>query len=62
MFRSAVRLEDLRALAPALAWDTWAAALGATEETLAETIVQQPSYFEHLSKALGMPVHSEEAE
>jgi len=47
------RLEDLRTLTPALAWDTWAAALGANEETLAETIVQQPSYFEHLSKAFG---------
>jgi putative endopeptidase len=46
------RFEDLRALAPGLAWDTWAAALGANEDTLAETIVQQPSYFEHLSKAL----------
>jgi endothelin-converting enzyme/putative endopeptidase len=47
------RREELRTLAPAFAWDIWAAALGASEETLAETIVQQPSYFEHLSKALG---------
>jgi putative endopeptidase len=46
-------LEDLKALAPALAWDTWATALGANDETLAESIVQQPSYFEHLSSTLG---------
>jgi endothelin-converting enzyme/putative endopeptidase len=46
-------LEDLKALAPALAWDTWATALGANDETIAESIVQQPSYFEHLSTTLG---------
>ncbi len=44
---------DLRALAPALDWDVWAAALGAGEATLAETIVREPSYLEHLSAAIG---------
>ena len=37
---------------PALPLDTWTAALGADEQTLAETIVRQPSYLEHLSAAL----------
>jgi endothelin-converting enzyme/putative endopeptidase len=46
-------LADLRQLAPALDWDAWATALGADEQTLAETIVREPSYFEHLSTALG---------
>jgi putative endopeptidase len=45
-------LADLRTLVPALSWDAWGAALGATEEMLAETIVREPSYFEHLSTAL----------
>jgi putative endopeptidase len=45
-------LEELRALVPALPLDSWATALGATEATLAETIVRQPSYLEHLSTAL----------
>jgi endothelin-converting enzyme/putative endopeptidase len=44
-------LEQLRALVPALPLDTWAAALGASEQTLAETVVRQPSYLEHLSTA-----------
>ncbi|MCA1657145.1 MAG: peptidase M13, partial [Actinobacteria bacterium] len=45
-------LDELRALAPALPLDTWAAGLGAEEQTLAETIVRQPSYLRHLSSAL----------
>src|SRR3954454_25318226 len=45
--------EDLRTLAPEVPWETWAAALGAVDLTLAETIVQQPSYLQHLSTALG---------
>jgi putative endopeptidase len=45
-------LADLRALVPSLPLDTWAHALGADESTLAETIVRQPSYLEHLSVAL----------
>jgi putative endopeptidase len=44
---------DLRGLAPALDWDGWARALGADEATLAETIVREPSYLEHLSRSLG---------
>ncbi len=43
---------ELTDLAPSLPWSTWAPALGATEQTLAEVIVRQPSYFEHLSSAL----------
>jgi putative endopeptidase len=42
----------LHDLAPALPWDEWATALGADESTLAETIVAQPSYLQHLSTAL----------
>ena len=45
-------VEDLRKLAPSFAWDSWADALGADDATLAETIVRQPSYFEHLSAAV----------
>jgi len=44
--------EQLRALSPALDWDAWAQALGADATTLAETIVRQPSYLEHLSATL----------
>ncbi|MEP7089791.1 MAG: M13-type metalloendopeptidase, partial [Nocardioidaceae bacterium] len=44
--------DALKRLAPSLAWDEWAAALGADERTLAEAIVAQPSYLEHLSLAL----------
>jgi putative endopeptidase len=45
--------EDLEKLAPAFPWRTWATALGASEQTLAEVVVSQPSYLEHLSAALG---------
>ena len=45
-------LDDLKRTAPAFAWDAWATALGADDGTLAEVIVRQPSYFEHLSKAV----------
>ncbi len=43
---------ELEQLAPSLPWRTWAPAMGATEQTLAEVVVRQPSYFEHLSAAL----------
>jgi putative endopeptidase len=43
---------ELRETAPAFDWSAWAAGVGATEETFAETIVRQPSYLQHLSKAL----------
>ncbi|MGN6129758.1 MAG: M13 family metallopeptidase [Nocardioidaceae bacterium] len=45
-------LAEVKTLAPAFAWDEWADALGATDQTLAEVIVREPSYFEHLSTAL----------
>jgi putative endopeptidase len=45
-------LAELRELVPTLPLDTWADALGAGEPTLAETIVRQPSYLQHLSTAL----------
>jgi endothelin-converting enzyme/putative endopeptidase len=44
--------DQLRSTAPALDWGAWAEALGATDETLAEVIVREPSFLEHLSKAL----------
>ncbi len=44
--------EGLHDLAPSFPWKPWAAALGADEQTLAETIVAQPSYLQHLSAAL----------
>jgi len=45
-------LDGLRSLVPSLDWDVWAGALGADDRTLAETIVREPSFFEHLSTAL----------
>ncbi|CAN5488017.1 M13 family metallopeptidase [soil metagenome] len=45
-------LADLRALVPSLPLDSWARALGVDEATLAETIVRQPSYLQHLSTVL----------
>ena len=45
-------LDELRASAPNFDWSTWGAALGGTDETLAETVVRQPSYLTHLSKTL----------
>ncbi len=44
--------DELLALAPRMPWDAWAGALGADDATLAETIVREPSYLEHLSGAL----------
>ena len=41
--------EELSARAPAFAWEAWARGLGAGEQTLAEVVVRQPSYLEHLS-------------
>jgi putative endopeptidase len=45
-------LDDLRRAAPAFAWDAWATALGADDSTLAEVVVRQPSYVEHLSRTV----------
>ena len=44
--------DELTALVPALPLRTWAGALGADDATLAESIVRQPSYLQHLSTAL----------
>ena len=41
---------ELRELAPAFAWQEYADALGATEQTFAEVVVRQPSFFSHLSE------------
>ncbi|RYU10296.1 peptidase M13 [Nocardioides iriomotensis] len=45
-------LADLKDAAPAFAWDAWATALGADDQTLAEVVVRQPSFFEHFSNVL----------
>ncbi len=44
---------ELQALAPGFAWQVYADALGADEQTLAEVVVRQPSFFEHLSTVIG---------
>ena len=44
--------DEVRRLAPEFAWDEYAAAIGADEQTLAEVVVRQPSFFEHLSSLL----------
>ncbi len=45
-------LADLRTTMPSFDVDAWITAIGGNEETLAETIVRQPSYFTHLEKVL----------
>ncbi len=40
-------------LAPGFPWQVYADAIGASEQTLAEVVVRQPSYLEHLSGVLG---------
>ncbi len=44
--------DGLQQLAPAFPWQAYADALGADEQTLAEVIVRQPSFLEHLSTVL----------
>jgi putative endopeptidase len=44
--------EELRALCPNFDWDYYVEQLGGGEETIAEVIVRQPSYLEHLSTVL----------
>jgi putative endopeptidase len=44
--------DDLRTLAPEFAWDAYTAALGADEQTFAEVVVRQPSFFDHLSQVV----------
>lgn len=43
---------ELRTLLATFDWDRYLGSLGATEETVAEVIVRQPSYLEHLSACL----------
>ncbi len=45
-------LEELQALCPAFEWEAFIRNLGGSGETIAETCVRQPSFFEHLSTAL----------
>ena len=44
--------DEVRALAPQFAWDDYTRALGADEQTFAEVVVRQPSFFAHLSTVL----------
>ncbi len=43
---------ELRELAPQFAWQVYADALGADEQTLAEVVVRQPSFFTHLGRVV----------
>ncbi|MEK0100996.1 M13 family metallopeptidase N-terminal domain-containing protein, partial [Streptomyces sp. A475] len=45
-------LDELKTLAPEFDWHGYAAAIGGTDATIAETCVRQPSYFAHLSQVL----------
>ena len=45
-------LGDLRATVPSFDFDAWVTALGGSEETIAEMVVRQPSYFAHLETVL----------
>ena len=48
-----VALEDLRSRVPSFDFTAWIDALGGSDATIAETVVRQPSYFEHLETVLG---------
>ncbi|HEX3223843.1 MAG TPA: M13-type metalloendopeptidase [Nocardioides sp.] len=45
-------LAELHELCPAFDWEAFIRNLGGSDETIAETCVRQPSYLEHLSRAL----------
>ncbi|MCW2796719.1 M13-type metalloendopeptidase [Nocardioides sp.] len=45
-------LAELKELCPSFDWDAYVRNLGGSAETLAESCVRQPSYFEHLSTLL----------
>ena len=45
-------VDELRATMPSFDFDAWVTALGGSDETLAETVVRQPSYFAHLETVL----------
>jgi putative endopeptidase len=47
-----VKVDELKATVPSFDFDAWIDALGGTEETLAETVVRQPSYLAHLETVL----------
>ena len=44
--------DELHAAAPHFSWQAWSGALGAKDDTFAQSIVRQPSYLAHLSTAL----------
>jgi len=44
--------DELRELCPAFDWDSYVRNLGGSEETIAEVVVRQPSYLEHLASVL----------
>jgi putative endopeptidase len=44
--------DELRALAPAFDWDAYITNIGGDEQTMAESIVMQPSFLTHLSTVL----------
>lgn len=46
-------LAELEATVPSFDFTAWITALGGDRATIAETIVRQPSFFEHLEKVLG---------
>src|SRR4051794_16921213 len=45
-------LDALRELCPAFDWEAFIRNVGGSEQTIAESCVRQPSYLEHLSRAL----------
>ena len=45
-------LEELKATVPSFDFDAWVSALGGSDETIAETVVRQPSYLTHLESVL----------
>ncbi len=47
-----VSRDELVALTPSFDWAGWMAALGGSEHTIAEVVVRQPSYLEHLETVL----------
>ena len=47
-----ISVDELRTLAPAFDWDAYITNIGGDEQTLAESVVKQPSFFAHLSEVL----------
>jgi predicted metalloendopeptidase len=45
-------LDELRASTPTFDWSAWIAALGGTDDSLAEVLVRQPSYLETVATAI----------